>query len=104
MIIITLCRLQTPEVCHRLSTSPPAGREVTACSRSQLEMLMNENKRLKQELEGHTEKALRIQKVNHMTLKFTFCEKKLKIRFLGKAQVKIQILMGQLSEFSNFSV
>ncbi|KAF4117145.1 angiomotin-like protein 2b [Onychostoma macrolepis] len=56
-------RLQTPEVCHRLSTSPPAGREVTACSRSQLEMLMNENKRLKQELEGHTEKALRIQKL-----------------------------------------
>ncbi|XP_016380573.1 angiomotin-like 2a isoform X2 [Sinocyclocheilus rhinocerous] len=56
-------RLQTPEVCHRLSTAPPAGREVTACSRSQLEMLMNENKRLKQELEGHTEKALRIQKL-----------------------------------------
>uniref|UniRef100_A0A8C2D715 Angiomotin-like 2a n=1 Tax=Cyprinus carpio TaxID=7962 RepID=A0A8C2D715_CYPCA len=56
-------RLQTPEVCHRLSTSPPAGREVTACSRSQLEMLTNENKRLKQELEGHTEKALRIQKL-----------------------------------------
>ncbi|XP_016345726.1 angiomotin-like 2a [Sinocyclocheilus anshuiensis] len=56
-------RLQTPEVCHRLSTSPPAGREVTACSRSQLEMLMKENKRLKQELEGHTEKALRIQKL-----------------------------------------
>ncbi|XP_026139477.1 angiomotin-like 2a [Carassius auratus] len=56
-------RLQTPEVCHRLSTSPPAGREVTACGRSQLEMLMNENKRLKQELEGHTEKALRIQKL-----------------------------------------
>ncbi|XP_052405631.1 angiomotin-like 2a [Carassius gibelio] len=56
-------RLQTPEVCHRLSPSPPAGREVTACSSSQLEMLMNENKRLKQELEGHTEKALRIQKL-----------------------------------------
>ncbi len=63
MMMFTLCRLQTSEVCHRLSTSPPAGREVTACSRSQLEMLMNENKRLKQELEGHTEKALRIQKV-----------------------------------------
>ncbi|XP_050988878.1 angiomotin-like protein 2b [Labeo rohita] len=56
-------RLPTPEVCHRLSTSPPAGSEVMACSRSQLEMLMNENKRLKQELEGHTEKALRIQKL-----------------------------------------
>ncbi|CAM4593658.1 unnamed protein product [Leuciscus chuanchicus] len=56
-------RLQTPEVCHRLSTSPPAGREVAACSRIQLEMLMNENKRLRQELEGHTEKALRIQKL-----------------------------------------
>ncbi|XP_077082208.1 angiomotin-like 2b [Siphateles boraxobius] len=56
-------RLQTPEVCHRFSTSPPAGREVAACSRIQLEMLMNENKRLRQELEGHTEKALRIQKL-----------------------------------------
>lgn len=56
-------RLQTPEVCHRLSTSPPAGREVAVCSRIQLEMLMNENKRLRQELEGHTEKALRIQKL-----------------------------------------
>ncbi|KAK9979533.1 hypothetical protein ABG768_012959 [Culter alburnus] len=56
-------RLQTPEVCHRLSSSPPAGREVAACSRIQLEMLMNENKRLRQELEGHTEKALRIQKL-----------------------------------------
>ncbi|XP_067309196.1 angiomotin-like protein 2b [Pseudorasbora parva] len=56
-------RLQTPEVCHRLSTSPPAGREVAACNRIQLEMLMNENKRLRQELEGHTEKALRIQKL-----------------------------------------
>lgn len=57
-------RLPTPEVCHRLSTSPPAGREVNACSRSQLEMLMNENKRLRQELEGQTEKALKIQKVH----------------------------------------
>lgn len=56
-------RLPTPEVCHRLSTSPPAGREVNACSRSQLEMLMNENKRLRQELEGQTEKALKIQKL-----------------------------------------
>ncbi len=71
-MIFTLCRLQTSEVCHRLSTSPPAGREVTACSRSQLEMLMNENKRLKQELEGHTEKALRIQKVKAQKLKLLF--------------------------------
>lgn len=35
-----------------------------------------------------------------MTLKFTFCEKNWKIRFLAKAQVKIQILVGHLSEFS----
>ncbi len=77
MMIITLCRLQTPEVCHRLSTSPPAGREVTACSRSQLEMLMNENKRLKQELEGHTEKALRIQKVKAHGAEIYFLWKKL---------------------------
>lgn len=55
--------MQSPDACHAYSTSPPAGREVSACSRSQLEMLMQENKRLKQELEGHTEKALKIQKV-----------------------------------------
>ncbi|TRY91732.1 hypothetical protein DNTS_018977 [Danionella cerebrum] len=56
-------RLPTADVCHRVSTSPPAGREVSTYSQSQLEMLLNENKRLRQELEGHTEKALRIQKL-----------------------------------------
>lgn len=55
--------MQSPEACHAYSTSPPAGREVSACSRGQLEMLVQENKRLRQELEGHTEKALKIQKV-----------------------------------------
>ncbi|XP_051984729.1 angiomotin-like 2a [Xyrauchen texanus] len=54
---------QSPEVCHVLSTSPPAGREVSACSHIQLEMLMKENKRLRQELEGHSEKSLKIQKL-----------------------------------------
>lgn len=56
--------MQSPDACHAYSTSPPVGREVSACSRSQLEMLMKENKRLRQELEGNTEKALKIQKVN----------------------------------------
>ncbi|KAI7809898.1 angiomotin-like protein 2b [Triplophysa rosa] len=55
--------MQSPDACHAYSTSPPAGREVSACSRGQLEMLMQENKRLRQELEGHTEKALKIQKL-----------------------------------------
>nr|XP_055058339.1 angiomotin-like protein 2b [Misgurnus anguillicaudatus] len=55
--------VHSPEVCHVLSTSPPAGREVSSCSHSEMEMLMQENKRLRQELEGHTEKALKIQKL-----------------------------------------
>ncbi|XP_051989900.1 angiomotin-like 2a [Xyrauchen texanus] len=54
---------QTPEIFHIFSKSPPAGREDLACSRSQLEMLIKENKRLRQELEGHSEKALKIQKL-----------------------------------------
>lgn len=55
--------VQSPDVYHALSTSPPADREVSSCSHSEMEMLMQENKRLRQELEGHTEKALKIQKL-----------------------------------------
>lgn len=50
----------SPEARHVLFLSaPPAGREVSP----QTELLMKENERLKQELEGHAEKALRIQKL-----------------------------------------
>ncbi|KAF4086382.1 hypothetical protein AMELA_G00105070 [Ameiurus melas] len=49
----------SPEARHVLFLSaPPADREVSP----QTELLMKENERLKQELEGHAEKALRIQK------------------------------------------
>ncbi|MCI4386184.1 hypothetical protein PGIGA_G00059440 [Pangasianodon gigas] len=49
----------SPEARHVFCSAPPAGREVS----SQMELLMKENERLKQELEGHAEKALRIQKL-----------------------------------------
>ncbi|TSK49619.1 Angiomotin-like 2a [Bagarius yarrelli] len=42
------------EAHHVIYSAPPAG--------TQIELLMKENERLKQELEGHVEKALRIQK------------------------------------------
>ncbi|KAK3560779.1 hypothetical protein QTP86_019472 [Hemibagrus guttatus] len=49
----------SPEVRHVFCSAPPAGREVSP----QMELLMKENERLKQELEGHAEKAIRIQKL-----------------------------------------
>lgn len=45
----------SPEARHVIYSAPPAG--------TQMELLMKENARLKQELEGHVEKALRIQKL-----------------------------------------
>lgn len=47
---------------------------------------MNENKRLRQELEGHTEKALRIQKVKDPDI------------FVKRKMWYIQTLMGHPSE------
>lgn len=49
----------SPEARHVFCSVPPTGREAS----SQMELLMKENEKLKQELEGHAEKALRIQKV-----------------------------------------
>ncbi|KAF5890949.1 angiomotin-like 2a, partial [Clarias magur] len=49
----------SPEARHVFCSAPPAGREVS----QQMVLLMKENERLKQELEGHAEKALRIQKL-----------------------------------------
>ncbi|XP_062873181.1 angiomotin-like protein 2b [Trichomycterus rosablanca] len=51
--------VQTPEAHHALRSPPPAGREVSL----QMELLAKENERLRRELEGHTEKACRIQKL-----------------------------------------
>ncbi|XP_030630587.1 angiomotin-like 2b [Chanos chanos] len=51
--------MQSPEERHMLNSVPPAGREV----RNQVELLLKENERLRLELEGHSEKALRIQKL-----------------------------------------
>ncbi|XP_026882121.2 angiomotin-like protein 2b [Electrophorus electricus] len=53
----------SPEAHHVLSTAPPAGMEVLTISYNQMELLMKENERLRQELEGHEEKAIRIQKL-----------------------------------------
>ncbi|XP_060744396.1 angiomotin-like protein 2b [Tachysurus vachellii] len=52
-------RIVPPEAPHVFCSAPPAGREVSP----QMDLLMKENERLKQELEGHAEKALRIQKL-----------------------------------------
>lgn len=59
----------SPEAQYIFCSVPPAGREVSP----QMELLMKENERLKQELEGHGEKALRIQKVKslHITVFYT---------------------------------
>lgn len=54
----------SPEAQHVFCSAPPAGREVP----TQMEMLMKDNERLKQELESHAEKALRIQKVKSSCL------------------------------------
>uniref|UniRef100_A0A3B1IYK4 Angiomotin like 2b n=1 Tax=Astyanax mexicanus TaxID=7994 RepID=A0A3B1IYK4_ASTMX len=53
----------SPEVRHVFSSAPPAGREVYTPGCNQMELLMKENERLKQELEDHVEKASRIQKL-----------------------------------------
>ena len=55
--------MQSPEARHVFSSAPPAGREVLTLGCNQTELLMKENERLRQELEGHVEKAARIQKV-----------------------------------------
>ncbi|KAI5614177.1 angiomotin like 2b isoform X1 [Silurus asotus] len=49
----------SPEARHVYCSAPPAGQEVSP----QMELLIKENERLKQELEGHTEMAVRIQKL-----------------------------------------
>lgn len=53
----------SPEARHVFSSAPPAGREVFTPGSNQMELLMKENERLKQELEDHVEKASRIQKL-----------------------------------------
>ncbi|KAG9264758.1 angiomotin-like 2a [Astyanax mexicanus] len=53
----------SPEARHVFSSAPPAGREVYTPGCNQMELLMKENERLKQELEDHVEKASRIQKL-----------------------------------------
>lgn len=53
----------SPEARHVFSSVPPAGREVFTPGCNQMELLMKENERLKQELEDHVEKASRIQKL-----------------------------------------
>ncbi|KAI4877989.1 hypothetical protein NFI96_012180 [Prochilodus magdalenae] len=55
--------VQSPEARHVFSTAPPAGREVLTPGSNQMGLLMKENERLRQELEGHAEKAVRIQKL-----------------------------------------
>ena len=59
--------MQSPEARHVFSAAPPAGREVLTPGSNQMELLMKENERLRQELEGHAEKAVRIQKVRVFT-------------------------------------
>ncbi|KAI4877696.1 hypothetical protein NFI96_025639, partial [Prochilodus magdalenae] len=59
--------VQSPEARHVFSAAPPAGREVLTHGSNQMELLMKENERLRQELEGHAEKAVRIQKVRVFT-------------------------------------
>ena len=52
--------VQQPEACYSMFTSlPPAGLEEP----NQVELLLMENERLRQELDSHREKASRIQKV-----------------------------------------
>ncbi|XP_076832830.1 angiomotin-like 2b [Brachyhypopomus gauderio] len=53
----------SPEAHHVVCTAPPADVEVLTISRDQMELLMNENERLRHELEGHAEKTFRIQKL-----------------------------------------
>ncbi|KAL7849297.1 hypothetical protein SRHO_G00209200 [Serrasalmus rhombeus] len=55
--------VQSPEARYVFSSAPPAGREVLTLGCNQTELLMKENERLRQELEGHVEKAARIQKL-----------------------------------------
>ncbi|XP_072547454.1 angiomotin-like 2b isoform X2 [Salminus brasiliensis] len=55
--------MQSPEARHVFFSAPPAGREVFTPGSNQTELLMKENERLRQELEGHVEKASRIQKL-----------------------------------------
>lgn len=64
---------QSTEVpCYTFNSLPPAGLEEP----NQVELLLMENERLRQELESHREKTGRIQKVREMVLDGTTHGKK----------------------------